>query len=422
MEYVHISILVNFFIVVRAIGKDGIYFLSNLFAFVGCIFLVSFDIPLLFSGYFFEFFKFSEYLQRLIFIGEVSTYLGMLLSLYLLVVLPKKRQNHILENVNTPNQKVVKVFKFKDREVNILFLIGILGYVFMYSIKGIPIFSNNIEFARQKFASGFGFILWPLRILLFSTVWLSFKRDTLKGLLFIVIAILVIYLSGWRGNIAYLAIGVFFTLLISKRINFRVYLFAIGSVLLVSFLGIYRATRSGENLMGLTMDDLYSFRKVLGTLLLYVIARLGVQIRTFDQVVEQLSDDLLYGRGIIMDLGVILPGGGDTLVYYIKKQIGWWGDGGGGLPPTMFGGFYLDFGIYGVIFLSIIAGFIFHIITFISYKKSINDDRFFIIYCISLSSFFFSILGTYFAYYIPQVLVFGLGLFLITIILKTVRK
>jgi len=368
---------------------------------VNILFLFTYYFPVIVLGL-----NVSQAATWLILAGHISMNMGLLAG-------------HIFSWVLFSGKKVVLpadngVFSLPTMNFLILmFLVGVAGYLVLYSVRGVPLFSDDVDIAREAFVSGAGIITWPSSLLINSSVWmLALRGNSRTAFVLGVIGVGCLALTGWRGQIIFMVLSLLFAFSYRNGINKKMALLGIAGILGVAAFGILRSNMTGHALYGLQIagesgtDTLLSVVELGG---LYILRRLGEHAYNFNVAVSHFYLNPLGGAGMVMDFLVLMPGKSMTVAGYMKDRFGEW-EGGGGMPITMLGGFFVDFGTVGMISLSFIASFI-QIIIVKAFARLAEHNRIFSIPPGFMSNFWvFGFLGTYFRDFLPYTLIYCIGI------------
>ncbi|MEH6639365.1 MAG: O-antigen polymerase [Porticoccaceae bacterium] len=388
-----IGLFVSLGCIVSSVKKYSLNSFVDPVFFSSLLFIFTFYLPMYFLPSTYSWYEFSEKSMFIVLVANICVTAGHIIGNYI----PREKIHN-----NSHKKRKVRFFRIPpDSIVIFIWCVGVLVYMAAYIIKGIPVLSANIDVERQLFMSGAGFILQPAQICInFAFFVFLIQRRYWLATVFGVVGLLIIILSGWRGNVLLMGVGVLMILSLQSIMKKKVVIYALGSVLLVAFSGIYRAYLSEKSIYGLTLEGPAS---ILESSVLYVVLRLGIHADTFNMVVKHFDGFFMNGEAMLMDVAGIFGGGETTVVYYLKDLFGRW-EGGGGLPPTMFGAFFMDFGLFGVAVLSMISAF-FYSVLIRFFRLKIEANNFYYLFVSALGyAWLMAFLGTFFKYFFSVML------------------
>lgn len=248
-----------------------------------------------------------------------------------------------------------------DRKLIVIALIAMSAAIANYATGGIPILSNDVNGSR--FTGNYGVLgrLWPLIlptlqvIVIVAAIRVMNKHSTRVWNSLGLSAFVFLVLSGGRSLFVIPLIAVALSAIdIYKPRVITMVLSAAAGVTVIGAFGYARtlgSSGSQNNLAYLGMRDQDSW---LGSL------DISVQTgpRVFSAVRESALDSFLGGQFFFADLQSFIGGhalSSDRLVTSLLNR-----DPAvvGGLPPTVFGGLYIDWGLPGVIAGSLLIGFL----------------------------------------------------------------
>ena len=368
-------------------------FMADPHALSATLFLLTFYIPMYLLPGEYSWYHFSEASIQVVLVANIFIFIGHKLGAVR------------FRNIHEVNFLHKSFFTIPQTKYCIfLWFSGIVIYLLMYSIKGVPVLSGNVDYARQTFLSGYGFILQPAQILINMLCLVFVLRNRFKSAIFFgVIGIFIILLSGWRGTFLSLIISILIILSVKRSLSYKVFLYGLICILTISLIGILRAYSTGNSIYGLKIESVFD---IFYASVLYVVLRLGIHADTLNIVVGAYDGMYLYGDAILMDLSGVFGGGEKTVVYFLKNKFADW-EGGGGFPPTMFGAFFMDFGIIGVAILSLFTAFIYSWLMTYFTKKAKSNEFFYLFIAALAVAWFTAFLGTYFKYFI-SIMIFHL--------------
>ncbi|GAB4347706.1 MAG: hypothetical protein Kow0099_29880 [Candidatus Abyssubacteria bacterium] len=294
----------------------------------------------------------------------------------------------------------------------IMFVTGICGYSILYATRGIPLLSHDIDIAREDFISGAGVITWPSTILINSAIWsLCVRKYYRLSMAFCFLGGTFFLMSGWRGQLVLTVIPIFYICTYQRKVTWKLLLAGLASLCIFALFGLFRTNASGYSLYGLMLKSGMNLREYPLMIYLYLINRFGEHAINFDIAVSYFSGNLLGGKGMLMDFSFLLPGSNMTVGAFMKEMFGKW-EGGGGMPITMLGGFYADFGAWGIILISFLAA-AFHAILVRTLQKLSKVSNLTVMLLGYANAFWvLGFLGSYFRDFLPQALVYSAGIWM----------
>ena len=257
--------------------------------------------------------------------------------------------------------------KYWKRAFYLFFLAGVALYLFVYlfKMKTIPIFLDDLESARVGAKAGLGkYILVGNALISVSLVYrfavekFVLNKIKLISIFYLLIGVFFVMGIGFRGPAAYLVVSCFLAYLIFTKkylndqgISFRYILTGILFIVFLSLLGYYRHT--GE----------FSFRAIGST-----AWTTAVNVSNLEAIVYNTdkNDGFYYGQTVLSDLGVTVglhERGFTGVMLKEKYQLEFEGEG---MTITSPGEAYMNFGWFGIlmhaIFLGTFAGFFYEIV------------------------------------------------------------
>ncbi len=311
------------------------------------------------SVYVLSIMRLSTQIEEFYWLTHFTILIG-LFSFILGTIIINRKHTYTLNVINSINKNYLYISY-------LVFLFSILLLIYEYSISGIPILSDNPELARFAVQqSGYIHILallfkpilsiYILLILTFNKIGIN-KKDKFFVSILSLIGILLLLASGSRGQIALVATVSIISYLIINKIKIKYIVFlALVMILLLGFVKYYRDYLFyGDAYISSIADVWYFGEDFIYLYNGYVTLTMNFQI--FNQlVVTFLSQDYFYGYFLLMPIISLYPGRQQTLGDF---QNEYWDTGfHGGLTSTYLGVPYADFGIIGVIIISLLLGMI----------------------------------------------------------------
>ncbi len=247
--------------------------------------------------------------------------------------------------------------KYWKRAFYLFFFSGISLYLFvyLYKMKTIPIFLDNLENARVGAKQGLGkYILIANALISVSLTYRfaieKFILNKIKfvSIFYLIIGVFLVMGIGFRGPAAYLIVTCLLAYLIftkkylsNQGVSYKYILYGIGFIFFLSLVGYYRHT--GE----------FSFRGIGST-----AWTTAVNVSNLETIISNIdiSKTYYYGGTVINDLGMAfnMHENGFTGVI-LKKEYGLNFEGEG-MTITSPGEAYMNFGWLGIIFHAIFLG------------------------------------------------------------------
>lgn len=257
--------------------------------------------------------------------------------------------------------------KYWKRAFYLFFVSGIAMYLFVYlfKMKTIPIFLDDLESARVGAKAGLGkYILIGNALISVSLVYrfavekFVLNKIKLISIVYLLVGVFFVMGIGFRGPAAYLVVSCFLAYLIFTQkylnrqgISFRYILTGILFIVFLSLLGYYRHT--GE----------FSFRAIGST-----AWTTAVNVSNLEAIVYNTDnhDGFYYGQTVLKDLGMTIglhEEGFTGVVLKEKYRLKFEGEG---MTITSPGEAYMNFGWFGILihamFLGTFAGFFYEIV------------------------------------------------------------
>lgn len=301
------------------------------------------------------------------------------------------------------------------------FVIGLGGYAFLYTTRGVPLLADNIDVARANLVAGMGFITWPSTLLIDLTVWVAIiRRRYWLALILGAVGGAWMLLSGWRGQLMIALLTTMFILAYRRVFNARAAAVGALGLLIIGVIGAIRPVLSGQEGFNnreraYDFDPTSSLRSAALEGSLQIAGRFAEENYNFQTALDLFAAKKLHGRGMLMDLGVLIPGRPHlTIENYMREQFGWW-EGGGGMPPTILGGFYADFGKAGVLILSALVAAFQVACTAILRRAADGNPVYLLPLGIMAASWVNGMVGTYVLQFVVTLLVYGGGTLIIVL-------
>ncbi|MDR2010305.1 MAG: oligosaccharide repeat unit polymerase [Bacteroidales bacterium] len=220
----------------------------------------------------------------------------------------------------------------------ILFIIGIVFWIlFVLKAGQIPIFHSDIENFRIEARKGTGYIMTlSIVFILYSGLYLmlGIKKKIVILMIFLVASFILLSFGNREQMIRFiLSYCVLLFIKYKIKINLiQISFFVIVIYFLVVLLGAYRMN------VDIPIKD---------KILLTIGWRPYVNLQNLDILITNFKD-VLYGKGYLIDLFVLLPGYNPNLGTWIKETLQMEFDGGS-LTITYLGDGFVNFGTLGLI-------------------------------------------------------------------------
>jgi oligosaccharide repeat unit polymerase len=259
-----------------------------------------------------------------------------------------------------------------DRKLAVVAIIAMCFALVNYATSGIPILSNDVNGSR--FAGNYGILgrLWPLIlptlqvVVVVAAVRLMAKKATRTWNVLGFLSFAFLIMSGGRSLffVPLIAVALFAVDLLKPRFRTIVLLAGAGVGIIGAF-GYARtlgSSGSESNIAYLGMRDQNSW---LGSL------DISVQTgpRVFSAAKESVLDSFLGGAFFIADFNNFVTGSTPSSDRLVTQLLNRDPNVVGGLPPTVFGGFYLDWGTAGIIFGALGLGFFLELFRRLSHSR-----------------------------------------------------
>lgn len=224
--------------------------------------------------------------------------------------------------------------KISQTWVTLLFFVGVASILmFFLSVGRIPLLANDAENFRVQAVSGRGFLVIIADSCIEIAIMLTDNER--KRTMRVMLGVLLMLGTGYRSQALTILLMVFITYWIGKgkKYIFRAGLMVLGLGAFYSLLGVFRSGGTWR----------------LQTLYMPALWRLYVNANNFDTIVKAFPREAyLYGRSILMDLAIVLPGAQKSFMLQLKDMLGMTYSGGS-FTPGVFGEAYANFGFVGSI-------------------------------------------------------------------------
>ncbi len=277
----------------------------------------------------------------------------------------------LVANVYRPPkiQAVEPLSRASEAEFPLLLLGFLLMLFFSFVVfykAGVPLFAPDVETARTlmvKKAGGWLYYMYktiPLFTVLLVVYRWKYRYNTkniMLGNLLIVVGLVVVVLGAYRGPI----VTIFLLLLITYHYLIRplkghsVVIVGVVSFLLYSLLGAIRSTYMG----------FYP-----GAWLYKILVEVSNPAKALSIIVSNVPSNFPFfnGKLLLNAFYSLLPG--EQLAYgLVLKDMFDMYFIGGGFTPSLLGGLYLDFGVFGIVAFMCLCGIVLHCF----YRKMISD-------------------------------------------------
>lgn len=278
-------------------------------------------------------------------------------------------------------------FRRVTRRRNAIAVFGIASFILSFAASGIPIFSN-VDTSRFLFTSPLG-PFWPFTIRLVvaaaivSTVlYYANSAPGLKRWHHLIIGFICVVTLTFLGSRAFL-IPILVSGLVSRAFllrRFRISSLMTGglvALIVLSMFASFRNSSESSNAEHFLQKQLTKYGlpsssfQLLGSAYLYTLNGPHVLAKIIQMVPETIPYQ--YGGFFFREASTILPGKqllpDQWIALNIVKTRTVQASGrmthlgqGGGIPPTLLGGFYLDFGWFGVALGMLMVGFVLQVL------------------------------------------------------------
>jgi len=256
----------------------------------------------------------------------------------------------------------------------IFILISLVAHLIIIGALGVPILSGRLKLLKiSGYLVGLAGLYFPGVCLLYIYLLkIKFKKKLSRFVLyveffiFIIPFLLLTALSGWRSPIFAVLLGiVFIRHYFYKKLNLWQLLlwFIILSLVSAGITGIREKSNFWAGIR----------RTFLGESVA-LVSTLKLVFKNFNN-----NDKFLKGKALLMGFEILKPGHQDDLSMYLKKRFALKFKGGG-IPPTIIGGFYIDFGLKGVIIGMFLLGFFVQLLYFKLFSVASEMYKFVYVY------------------------------------------
>ncbi|WP_235835578.1 O-antigen polymerase [Arthrobacter terricola] len=247
----------------------------------------------------------------------------------------------------------------RDHRLVVIAILAMAAALLNYATGGIPILSDDVDGSR--FAGNYGILgrFWPLILPILQVVVIVastriLARNSGRRWLFLgLLALLFLLLSGGRSLfvIPLIAIGLLTVDFLRPRFR-TILLSAIGGFAIIGAFGYARTLGSSGSQASISYLGTREQDSWFGAL--------DISLQTGPRVMsaarEVIHDNFLSGQFFWADLqnflGLQVSPSDRLVTVLLDRQP----DQVGGLPPTIFGGLYLDWGMFGVILGAFVIG------------------------------------------------------------------
>lgn len=248
-------------------------------------------------------------------------------------------------------------------------LSAMLGAMYLYSNRNILF--TSMEDGRIQASSGNGLLVYAiqLQVLIIPCMYIEYKNKRFSGNLlricFVISAIELLGI-GFRTPLFRMISIILCMMILTKELKFGKAI-CIVFVLIIALLGL-GTIRSGNSYSG--------FFSLLRSHWLPGAYNLNTMFRCFPKLV-----DFQHGYTYLINLIMLRPGPDLDFTLWLKEAAGM-SFSGGGLTPTLFGEFYINFGIIGMYMGMFLVGMFFRYIDNLNFKGKVGFwSAFSMMYC-----------------------------------------
>jgi beta-1,4-N-acetylglucosaminyltransferase len=253
--------------------------------------------------------------------------------------------------------------------LGILALLGLMTSLFfttLFFIKAgnIPILAENPELARVAAMQGNGFVhrisyislsIGALSLTAYDII--RYRKIRITTILIVIFLVFYNSLTGPRSQSLKVLVQMFLLFMVIKKGKINLKFFIVLGIGLLTLTGVLGALRGGK--AGLSEG------------FFHLMNRLYMNPINLQRIVELFkTNDFWYGKSLVYDFGVYLPGSQPNLGTILKQMTNAKFQGGG-ITVTLIGEGYLNFGLVGIILYPLLAAFLFYCV----YKTLTKKQR-----------------------------------------------
>lgn len=260
-------------------------------------------------------------------------------------------------------------FKVKDALLICFLLSAMMGILYLYTNRSILF--TNMEEGRIEAASGNGMILYAIQLQIFiiPCMYIEYKNKKLSGKIFtfcFAISAIELLGLGFRTPLFRTISIILCMMILTRKLKFgKAVTMVVFLVIAILGLGVIRGGTSYSGLY-----EMFRSHWIPGAY------NLNTMFRCFPKLI-----DFQHGYTYLINIIMLKPGPDLDFTLWLKEAVGM-NFSGGGLTPTLFGEFYINFGVVGIYIGMLFLGVLFEYVDYKNFTEKINYwNSFAMMYC-----------------------------------------